>query len=353
MSKNRTKWLTTNEPYWINKWDVLLKKTPQGNFSQMSTWLKSYIPYGFQPEIMIYADEFDNIIAGSGNVIVRIPFFTIYVCSHGPIILKEDDQLIEDFISEFIKRSKSLHAIAAQITFSDIIRPKHISNNFCKGNIFPKISAISQVSTIELLTNDDSTFNAEAVVNSFLPKGRRDVRASYRKCLISRIAKTEDEIKEAYLCFIQNSENKGYNVRAWDDIKLSLIESICLNHALIVTAFCEDEIQGAILLYIGGDTINYTMGGVYRHKPDLLTGYFLQFEAMKIAHSLGISRYNITSGGPSEVRDFKLKFNPLLHEFPGSYYFENSKFKCRLFVLIYKFLKTKITFVIKILHLLK
>lgn len=348
-------WFITSEEYWIYKWNELQKTSERGNFTQLTSWIKSYLPYGFQYELLLCIDQDENIITGSANVIVRLPIFSFYVCSYGPWIIDGDLLLFQQFIHHFVNRAKQLHVTATQITIPNSVNVVNglLLKNFRKENFFPRIASPTFVNIVKLYSDEEGKFDEEQVINSFKSNGRRDIRASYRKGLRSKLVKKRDEIESAYRCFLDNSQNKGYFVRQWQDMKEALFEAIDNGDALMLTAWYEDMIQGAILLYIGGDTINYTLGGVYRHHPDLLTGYFLQFEAMKIAAKMGIRKYNITSGGPVEVKNFKLKFNPTLYQIGTTFYFPNKRFSCILFQFIYRRMKNLLPEVLNFLKLFR
>lgn len=320
------------------------------SFVQSIYRVKAYEKYGMDWELLLCVDESDTILIGSANIIVKIPFFKLYVCSYGPTLNNDIKKVFNynDFIKEFINRSKQLNAFVSQITV-----PIDLGVDDCfksiEGRIFTNIANPKYTNLIDLKSNEN-WFSKEELIDTFLPKGRRDVRASYRKGLVSQYPITESELQVAYLCFETNAKNKGYYVRSWEDMKDFVVESVKNKMAFVITAWHNDEIQGSIFLERSKDTLSYTMGGVYRNSPDFLTGYFLQLEGMQLAKSLNLSFYDISYGGPIEVQRFKSMFNPILKESFKTVYFKNNNFKFFIFNKLYSNLKS---FIPKLISLKK
>lgn len=329
------KWIHTKENKWIDKWNSFILSDESSSFVQSIYRVKAYEKYGMDWELLLCVDESDNILIGSANIIVKIPFFKLYVCSYGPTVSNNSNNFIDknEFFQNFTNRGKKLNAFVSQITIPiDLC----INDSFksVEGRIFTNIANPKYTNLIDL-KSDEKWFLKEELIDTFLPKGRRDVRASYRKGLVRQYPITESELQVAYLCFETNARNKGYYVRSWDDMKDFVVESVKNKMAFVITAWHDDVIQGSIFLERSKDTLSYTMGGVYRNSPDLLTGYFLQVEGMQLAKSLNLSFYDISYGGPKDVQRFKSMFNPILKESFKTIYFKNNKFKFFIFNKLY------------------
>ena len=305
------KWIFTRDVVWYQKWDKLVLSDENSSFNQLSDRIFTYEKYGLKTELLLCIDSNEEIILGSNNIIANFGGVKMYLCSYGPTFRENTnhnrDKEIEEFLLHFQERAKRLRAFASQITIPTNTNI-NIESRF--GSIFDFIPRHECVNLVNLKDNNKRTLDIENIISTFLPKGRRDVRASLRKGLSCKIAKSEAEIKEGYNCFVTNSKNKGYSVRTWNEMREFLIESIKKETSYLLTAWYEDEIQGAILIERSCNMLNYTMGGVYRHHPDLLTGYYLQLEAILLSSKLNLSYYNISAGGPPEVKHFKGMFNP-------------------------------------------
>ena len=332
-------WIVTKDKIWFEKWNKLLLKDDKSVFLQNIYRVKSYQKYGMDYELLLCLDNDNNIICGSANVIIKFFFFKLYICSYGPTInLNYIDQInISNFFKKFNSRGKELRAFTSQISLLNNT-PSFIEFKSYDGRVFEQIPIPKYKNRVSL--KRDSVFlTKEKLISSFLPKGRRDVKSSYRKGLISKIPKSEKDLKIAYSCIESNANNKGYNVRKWDDIKDFIIDSVNNEMTFIITAWFGETLQGTIVLERSCNMLSYTMGGVKRNKPDLLTGYFLQSEAMLLAINEGIDYYDISFGGPPEVQRFKSLFNPILNEHYKTIYFVNSKIKHLIFSFAYKYLK--------------
>ncbi|MBC5837041.1 hypothetical protein [Flavobacterium muglaense] len=341
-------WIYTKEKKWIDKWNDFMLSDESSSFVQSIYRVKAYEKYGMDWELLLCVDESDTIQVGSANVIVTLPFFKLYVCSYGPTMSSNIKTIFDsnEFIKQFINRGKELRAFSSQITIPmDLLVDASFKS--IEGRIFTNISNPRYSNLINLKLNED-WLSKEELINSFLPRGRRDVRASCRKGLVSQCPTTEDELKQAYLCFETNAKKKGYHVRSWEDMRDFVIESVQNKTAFVISAWYNDTIQGAIFLERSSNVLSYTMGGVYRNSPDLLTGYFLQLEGMLLARSMDLSFYDISYGGPDEVQRFKSMFNPVLKESYRTVYFKNNNIKFFIFKKVYSSFKSLIPKIISI-----
>lgn len=336
------KWITSKDQFWFKKWNNFILCDDNSTFLQSVYRVQSYERFGMDWELLLCIDINDDILIGSANVIINFPFFKLYVCSCGPtsrFSFEKSDEIVE-FFTEFQKRAKYYNAFASQIT---VPLDLNIALNFnaYEGRIFTNVTS-PRFSNLVSLDSEDTGNSYEWLIDTFLPKGRRDVRASYRKDLESKLANTEAELKLAYSCIEKNAQEKGYFVRSWIDMKDFIINSVSDEMAFVLTAWKDDEIQGSVLLERSKNRLSYTMGGIKRNTPDLLTGYFLQMEGMKLAKSLALKAYDISYGGPKEVQRFKSMFNPELSENYRSVYFINNKIKFYIFMRLYPLIKSVI-----------
>lgn len=346
------KWIATKEQKWLDKWDEIQINSEQGVYTQISTWLKSYQSYGFDYELLLCIDDNQKIIAGNGIIIFKVFWFKLYISNWKPLFLNNSIQFI-DFISFFFQRAKKLKCFASQINISNNDL-QNINKPFYKGTLTNNVYIPSGFNCInfEHIITDNSIFE-EQLLNSFHNYGRRDIRSSLRKNITLRQAKTEDEIKQAYQCFYKNSLRENYSIRSWQDQKEYLIESVNKNYSVVLTAFYEDNLKGAIWISKGGNMMTYMMGGVERTKPDLLIGYFLQWHAIKLSYNQGFEKYNLSIGGSKGVINFKNRFNPKFIKSENNYYFINRSFMFFLFQKIYPFFKKNKKLASQLLKLIK
>ncbi len=332
------KWITTKDDKYVSRWNEFILKDKKSSFVQSIHRVRAYEKYGMDWELLLGVDNKDNILVGSANVIIKMPLFKLYICSCGPNKSENFVENIGEFFTQFKNRAKELGCFASQISVHDIYEPNKIKG-VRVGQIFTNVASTKTNNFISLKSDEQNVLSKEELIVTFSAKGRRDVRASYRKGLISKIPKTEIELEQAYACIEDNARNKGYQVREWADMKDFIIDSVKEENAFMITAWYEEEIQGAVLLERSCNYLSYSMGGVKRHSPDLLTGYFLQVEAMMLASSLGLDFYDVSYEGPKDVQRFKKMFNPTLKRDYTIIHFQHSYFKYKLFNLLYGKLK--------------
>ncbi len=329
------KWLVTKEPKYTEKWNEFILSNESGSFLQTMDRVKSYEQYGFDWELIICVDSEDNILIGSVNIIVKFLFLKVYICSYGPTY--RDIDLADAFVEKFVSRAKEVNACVSQIAL-----PANLSflakKEGRKGKVFTKVPSIESYNLIALKDEHDEQLAPERIIESFSKKARRDVRASYRKGLTVKLAETENELKQAYSCFEDNAGKKGYSVRSWEEMSTALISMSKHGRAHLLTAWYNDELQGAILLERSSKSLHYTMGGVHRHTPDLNTGYFLQMEGIRLAGEKNCSYYDISCGGPPAVEKFKLSFNPIFTDVGETIHFIHNSFIFGMYNYLSKYL---------------
>ncbi len=341
-------WIITKDKKWVDKWNEFVLSDKDSSFLQSLNRAKSYEKYGMNWELLLFVDGNDEILLGSANIIVKYLFFTIYVCSYGSSsnYTYKNKKFQEDYLQEFLKRAKQLKAFASQITILKDFTLKIEKEHFEKV-LFNIISSPKYLNLINLKNDLGEYLSDEEIIASFSSKGRRDVRSSCRKGLISKFPRTEEEVKEAYSCIESNAVNKGYFVRDWGGMKDFIMDGIRTGMIYMISAWYGDKIQGVILLEKSSNYLNYSMGGVFRHKPDLLTGYFLQLESMKLSKELNLEFYNVSYGGPPKVQKFKNMFNPILEEKYKTIFFIHNKLKFLIFNFFYNTTRTFIFNIVK------
>ncbi len=331
-------WITTKEDKYVSQWNQFILTDKNISFVQSIHRVRAYEKYGMDWELLLCIDEEDNVLLGSANVIIKMPLFKLYICSNGPTIAQGFEDKSEEFFEQFKNRAQRLGCLASQISVPNKFNPAQLQDAIV-GSIFTNVASATKNSMISLKTEENQLLDKEALIATFSKKGRRDVRASYRKGLTSKLAKNEEDLKQAYACVENNARMKGYQVRAWDDMKDFILASVKSGNAYVITAWFDEEIQGAVLLERSSNYLSYSMGGVKRHTPDLLTGYFLQTEAMMLAISLELDYYDVSYEGPKEVQRFKKMFNPKFRDDNTIVHFKHSSFKYNLFKLLYGNLK--------------
>jgi len=164
----------------------------------------------------------------------------------------------------------------------------------------------------------------------------------------------DDEIEKAYHLFKENSITSSYSIREWKEIKETLVQLNQKGYLKMLAAFKEDELKGAILLVKGGNYYTYILGGSKKEVPDLRTGDFLQWEAIKLSIQEGLDGYNISLGGSKGVVEFKNSFNTeQIYYHKGQYYWVLKPIYFKLYLIFEKKLKLNKKTISKILSIFK
>ncbi|HPW97495.1 MAG TPA: peptidoglycan bridge formation glycyltransferase FemA/FemB family protein [Flavobacterium sp.] len=327
--------LFTNDPKWLKKWDDYIVTEDRASHLMLSDWNKSFESYGFEFEICL-ALENDKIIGGFAAVIAKAMVFKFYIVPFGPIISSDYEEKLNEIIESVYNRAKKRNCCYAQINlpFSDIDNVHLLTNSLkipflekaAKGHLFKYVYSSSGLNWVDLKHLDE-----EKMIMSLKPSVRRNVRNSYRKELEFKVLDTQEGIENAYRLFLENATNANYTIRNWEDIKNTLFGLNEKGLLKILSVFKSNEIKGAILLVKSGNYYTYILGGSKKETPDLRTGDFLQWEAIKLSINEGLDGYNISLGGSKGVFEFKNSFNTT------HYYIQDGQYHWILKPIYFKF----------------
>ena len=344
----------TKDEQWLKKWDAFVVTENLGSHLMLSDWNKSFESYGFDFEICICLAN-QNIIGGFAAVVAKLSVFKFYIVPFGPVIKSDYDELaLNDLIAAVPQRARKLSCSYTHITLPQSkILNSHVSTvrnsiELCDskpGHLFKFIYSSVGINWIGL-----NGFDVESKLNSLKASVRRNIRNSYRKELTLVELNTEEMIFEGYKLFHENSKEMGYEIRKWEDIKTTLFKLQSDGLLLMLGAKKNNTLKGAILLIKAGNYYTYVLGGSKKEIPDLRTGDFLQWEAIKLSLKSGFDGYNISLGGSLGVVNFKNSFNT------EQVYFENSKhhwvlkpLTFKLFLISERYLKPYKKYISKVL----
>lgn len=302
----------TKEASYLEQWDAFTDQSSQANHLQFSNWLQSYESYGFDFEVGLLLDN-GILVGGFGAVIPKFSFFKFYIVPNGPIV--KDDADAEAFgtlLSAIAKRAKALKCCYCQFNRPITIRkggqfsePFLVPHRFEKGSLFKYVYTSEGINWL-----DFSKYTSEAeILKDFKSSVRRDIRSSERKGQEVFFLTEEKDIRTAYQLCEDNAKRAGYSLRSWNDFRATILHLIANQRAKFMAAYKNGEIKGAVFLVQSGSYYTYIFGGAKRETPDLLSGHFLQWEAIKMSFREGCVGYNISLGGSEGVKSFKDGFN--------------------------------------------
>lgn len=334
----------TKDRFWLDKWDAYIINEDRGSHLLLSEWVQSYRSYGFDYEFCI-AVENDNIIGGYGAVVAKVLFFNFFIVPYGPIVSEGHENRLNELIETVPNRARYYNSCYCHITlaFSNSAN-KHLCNvpselatliKAKEGHLFKYVYSSRGLNWIDL-----KGFDEETKIMTLKPAVRRNIRNSYRKGLVLEKMNSKVKLEEGYRLCSENSRVANYSIREWDEIKDSLYALLEKDVLVMLGAYKDKVLKGVIVLVKSGRYFTYILGGSKKEVPDVRTGDFLQWEAVKLSIKNDFDGYNISLGGSKGVVAFKNSFNTEQIEF------ENSKFHWvlkpvffNLFVFFEKYMK--------------
>ena len=319
-------YLFTKDENWLLKWDKFVYENPMGSHLIYSDWLKSYESYGFDYEVGLLIENHE-IKGGYGVIIPKFLFFKFYFIPHGPIF--KDGKINNDIISSITKRAKLLGCCYTQfslpVSTNNLItqftfQPENINFaelNIKSGKLFKHLYSSYGLNWLDL----KSFSNQSELLAKLQTHAKRNIKKAYKNDFKLSEARCLDTIKEAYSLIELNSEISGYSVRDYDDIKETLTRLINNGNGIFLTAWKNNKIKGSAFLIRSQHILTYIFGGTLKETPDLRVGYFLHFEAIKLAKNSNLLGYNISMGGSEGVLRFKSQFGTSKIHFESPHYY--------------------------------
>ena len=341
------RFLYTKDEKWLTQWDEFVVHNSIGSHLQLSHWLKSYVSYGFDYEVLLCLED-EHIIGGFAAVIPRVSFFKFYIVAYGPLVSSSNYLILNQLIEKVPQRAKELKACYCQINVPflaeahptlQLYQENYLLTalqSYKKGNLFKYVFSLRGLNWIDLSAYSDS----EALLMDFKSSVRRDIRSSNRKELELKDLQSPEDIQNAYKLCEANADKAGYSIRTWNDFKTTILGLIETNQGKFLAAYKNGVIKGAILLIKSGNFYTYILGGTVKETPDLLVGHFLQWEALQLSIREKCIGYNISLGGSKGVVEFKNSFNTQPVYFHESHYYCVTKpILFKLFSYFEKYLK--------------
>lgn len=350
----------TKEQSWLDKWDNYLQSTERGLYIQLSFWIKAYNVYGFNYDFYIITDN-DKIIGGCGVVIAKFSVFKFLIVPCGPVLDKNQEHLIDSVLTDLKEYAINnncccfqinLPIIKEEVGFHDYTLNKIPSKSiFYSGLEGTKFKYVIPLHGMRLVNLYNKTF--DEVVQGFGSNHKRNLKKASSFDFQFQHVKTEEAIAEAYDCFVQNAQNKGYPLRSYDSMKETLQNYIANNQAIIATCIYQNKIVGAIYVMICGQRLIYINGGVLKEYQDLPISIYMHSELIKYSIEKRYKSYDFSVGGSHGVVRFKEGFGSQLFNFENSRYWVFKPFYFKIYIFLEKWLKPYKQFIAKLLFILK
>jgi lipid II:glycine glycyltransferase (peptidoglycan interpeptide bridge formation enzyme) len=181
--------------------------------------------------------------------------------------------------------------------------------------------------------------NHEEIVQKFSSNHKRNLKKSTQYDFEFTFVTSENDIEEAYQCFVLNAEAKGYPLRSFDSIKDTLKAYVDKDVAKIGICKYQNKVVGAIYVMKCGNRLIYINGGVLKEFQDLPISVFMHDEIIKYSLEKKYKSYDVSVGGSSGVVRFKEGFGSDLYTFENSRHWVLIPFYFKVFTLFEKRLK--------------
>jgi hypothetical protein len=364
MSKIELEWIGPEESAKLAIWDRFLLDSPRGHFSQLSTRLKSFAPYGLDFAVLVARyEQSGHIIGGAGLLNLGNRIFRIMTVPIGPIVDTGREDAAAPILEGVLDHARSCGSGLLQLRFPSsstcdlaallprVELPEFPSSQ--AGVAFKFGGTYNEMLWIEFPQNLDDASWRDEMLRSFGKYHRKKVRHAERNGLEESEASTEAELREAHSIIEGNGHFKGYSVRPWKDYGATLVEQVNKRQAVMLVARYNGRAVGAHYGVLAGKRYTYALGGISDAGRDLDAGYFLQWAAMNRARKLGLLGYDLTCMGPTDVWNFKKGFHPLHIPFVEPRYLVFSKLRYKVFSAAYPTLRKNRKLVSKISHLVR
>ncbi|GAA4076080.1 hypothetical protein GCM10022389_22370 [Flavobacterium cheonanense] len=350
----------TKEQNWLDKWDNYLQETERGLYNQMSFWIKSYDVYGFDHDFYIITEN-DKIIGGCGIVIAKFSVFKFLIVPCGPVLDKNQEHLMDLVLNNLKEYAVQKNCCYFQINlpllkegdaFHDYTLDKISSNSiFYTGLEGTKFKYVIPLFGMRLVDLHNKTF--DEVVQGFGSNHKRNLKKVSSFDFQFQQVTTKEAIAEAYECFVQNAQNKGYPLRSYDSIKDTLQNYVDNNQAIIATCVYQNKVVGAIYVMICGQRLIYINGGVLKQYQNLPISVYMHCELIRYSIEKGYKSYDVSVGGSEGVIRFKEGFGSQLFNFENSRYWVLKPFYFKIYIFMEKWLKPYKQSIAKLLFNLK
>jgi hypothetical protein len=314
------------------EWDQFLISSPRGSATQLSTWLRGFHVYGFSHHVIVVRESPGSRIVGGVGLLEagRWPFNAI-VSSFGPILEEGYEHLVRPIVEEAIALTRARRAFLLQVRVpvaKQVVDPALLGavelptcDGHARGRPFELFTGPNFMLLVDLPDEKDDHRWQEALLAQVSKSTRRDIKKSWTQGLVLGQPTDGESLRQAYALVERNGRELGYQTRTWSQFGPTLIEQVAKGHGVVLTASLNGELVGIHFGLVGGRRYFYAMGGTVRTTPDRLVGHFLHWNALLKARSLGLQRYDMSSGGSPGVMRFKMSFRPVHIELEEAHYY--------------------------------
>lgn len=249
----------------------------------------------------------DDIIIASAQVLLRQlpkPFKSLAYIPRGPIVLANDQQLILNKISEFVKESFDSVAIS--------IEPDTEEEFSLEGWKQSK-NTILVPRTIII----DLGQGTDALQADMSKKTRQYIRKSSAEKMIIRQVKDKQDLENCLEIYKQTAERANFALHN-DDYYYD-IATMMGDYSVVFASFVDDKPVAFLWLLISKQTAFELYGGVNEIGQNMRANYALKWHAISKMKQWGIIRYDLNGLLNDGISNFKQGFASHENKLVGTY----------------------------------
>ena len=276
------------DPELAAQWEKLVNTNKYAGFMQSLSWAAFKRASG-QKVIHLGIRNKHVLIGGTliTTVVVDGKKPTVLVSPYGPVIPWDNSELAVECLRLLIEYARvcaaELNAVAWRIEPRLPVPAPRILMEFAGAplNMVP----------IETLLVDLAKDNS-AILEQMKPKCRYNIGLAQRHGVLIKELEGEDSVNVLYAALDEASHRDNFFLESKEFFQ-NLINNLHPGKALhLLVAEHEGDCLGALVLVIEGNRSTYLYGGISNRKRQLMAGYLLQWEAMKLAKQQGCESYD-------------------------------------------------------------
>lgn len=330
----------------LDKWNDILLKFPHPHILQTIEWAEQKKEVGWSPEpLIIYDDE--NKPAAAALILTRSirplkigPSFSVCYIPRGPLVDWQNAELRNKVLESIESYCRKRKAIFIKIDPEVDLGTGVPRSTAAQENSLGQELAAELTSRGWRFSNEqvqfkntvliDLTGSEEDWMSCMKQKTRYNIRLAQRSGVTIRRGGLA-ALSLLYQMYAQTAARDGFIIRE-ENYYLRLWKNfIDAGFAIPLIAEVEGEAVAALMLFVFGDTAWYFYGMSTTKQRDKMPNYLLQWEAMRIAKSVGCTIYDLW-GAPdtfegadsmSGVFRFKEGLGGVLHRTIGAWDFPN------------------------------
>ncbi len=294
-------------------WENLVQSNPASGFMQSIAWQAVKYRQGL-PSVHLGIFAHGELVGGA-------IFYTaskrngagLLVAPEGPVLPWDNQALATEALGALIDAAQSRAPELGVMTLR--IEPRLTP---------PLIPALREFgrAPVDLVPRDtlyvDLSQREESLLSSMKAKGRYNIKLAEKAGVSIKSDSTVDRVKRFYSVMTEASIRDQFPLEPHQFFEHLADVLVPEAKATFLFAEHESDTLGTLLLVTYGNRATYLYGGITNWKRNLMGGYLLQWEAMKLAKNVGCSIYDFYGYDPFRSPEHQYaRFSQFKSQFGG------------------------------------